>query len=198
MNLEDNKMQVKKPSVSNQDALLAVKTLLRWIGEDPDREGLVDTPKRVLKSYLEHFSGYAQDPMAVLDKKFTETSGYNEMIILKDIDMQSYCEHHMAPILGKVHIAYYPQKHILGISKLVRIVEIYAKRLQIQERLTMQIANALNIGLKPKGVAVQIEATHHCMCNRGVKNKSAKMITRSFLGCLDDQGKREQFIHNIS
>ena len=179
--LKSNNIRV---NVSDDKAKQAVKTLLEWIGEDPEREGLSDTPQRVIDSFKEHFSGYLEDPARVLQRTFTETSGYQDMILLKDIKFYSHCEHHIAPIKGVAHIAYYPNSKVVGISKLARIVEIYSKRLQIQERLTAEIANSINYTLKPKGVAVIIEASHSCINNRGINQKSAKMKTHSLIGCF--------------
>ncbi|WPX97277.1 GTP cyclohydrolase I FolE [Candidatus Bandiella euplotis] len=170
--------------VSEKEAIEAIRTILQWIGEDPEREGLAETPQRVIESFKEYFSGYAKDPIQVLKKTFTETSGYQDIVLLKDIEINSHCEHHMAPINGVAHIAYYPNDKVIGISKLARVVDIYSKRLQIQERLTAEIAHAINLVLKPKGVAVQLEATHSCINTRGVAQKDAKMKTYSLLGCF--------------
>ena len=179
--LKSNNIQVK---VSESEARRAVETILKWIGEDPNREGLIDTPKRVVDSLKEHFSCYLEDPSHVLQKTFTEISGYQDMVLLKGIKLYSHCEHHMAPIKGVAHIAYYPNTKVVGISKLARVVEIYSKRLQIQERLTSEIANTINFTLKPKGVAVMIEASHSCINNRGINQKDVKMKTHTLIGCF--------------
>lgn len=179
--LKQNNVQIK---VSENEAKNAVETILKWMGEDPRREGLIDTPRRVIESFKEHFSGYLEDPSQVLERTFTETSGYQDMILLKDIRLYSHCEHHMAPIHGVAHIAYYPNAKVVGISKLARVVEIYSKRLQIQERLTSEIANTVNFTLKPKGVAVMIEASHSCINNRGINQKDAEMKTHTLIGCF--------------
>lgn len=170
--------------VTKNDALEAIKTILKWIGEDPTREGLMETPLRVVESYEEYFSGYKQDLKEILNVSFSEIADYKEVIILKDIRFESFCEHHMAPIIGVVHIAYLPNKKVVGISKLARLVEVFSKRLQIQERMTAQIAHAIFNELEAKGVGVVVEAEHHCMTTRGVYNTSSKMRTQSFLGEL--------------
>ncbi|MSO13473.1 GTP cyclohydrolase I FolE [Rickettsiales endosymbiont of Trichoplax sp. H2] len=194
--LNNNNIRVK---VSDDEAKKAVKTLLEWIGENPDREGLSDTPQRVIDSYKEYFSGYLEDPANILKKTFTETSGYQDMVLLKDINFYSHCEHHIAPIKGVAHIAYYPNTKVVGISKLARIVEIYSKRLQIQERLTSEIANTINYTLKPKGVAVIIEASHSCINNRGINQKLAKMKTHALIGCFrNDPEISRRFFQLIS
>lgn len=173
----------------------AVRTLIRWAGDDPDREGLLDTPRRVVKSYREFFSGYAIDPAHVLTRTFSETDGYDEMIVLKDIRFESHCEHHMAPIIGRAHIAYLPRKRVVGISKLARLLECYAKRLQIQEKLTAQIANTLNEELQPRGVAVVIDASHQCMTTRGVHKAGTTMVTSRMLGAFrTDPSTRREFL----
>ena len=170
----------EKPS--EQEALRAVITMLRWAGDDPNREGLVETPKRVLKAFNEWFSGYSEDPVEVLEKTFREVEGYEDWVVLKSIRLESYCEHHLAPIIGTVRVAYLPDKLVVGISKLARVVDIFAKRLQIQERLTREIGLTIEDVLKPKGVAVLIEAEHHCMCTRGVHKPGTSMVTTTFLG----------------
>ena len=182
----------KKPT--RLQAEEAVRTLLRWAGDDPNREGLLDTPKRVVKSYEEFFKGYAVDPIEVLSRTFKEVDGYDEMVVLRDIDFSSYCEHHVVPFTGKVHIAYIPNNKVVGISKLARLVDIYAKRLQIQEKLTSQIANTLNDILQPKGVAVVVEATHMCMTTRGVHKNGTVMQTSKLLGIFrSDPRTRQEF-----
>ena len=178
---------------TREQALEAVRTLLRWAGDDPDREGLLGTPDRVVRSYAEFFSGYGEDPVALLQRTFEETDGYDEIVLLKDIRFESHCEHHMAPIIGKVHIAYLPKNRVVGISKLARLVEVYAKRLQIQEKMTAQIANTLDEVLQPRGVAVVIEAGHQCMTTRGVHKPGVSMVTSRMLGVFrtDPTSRRE-------
>ncbi|WP_337996057.1 GTP cyclohydrolase I FolE [Oleispirillum naphthae] len=167
---------------SREEAEEAVRTLLRWAGDDPSREGLVDTPARVARAYEEFFAGYATDPEAYLRRTFEEVEGYDEMVVLRDIRVESYCEHHMVPIIGRAHVAYMPHRRVVGISKLARVVEAYAKRLQIQEKLTVQIASTINDVLEPMGVAVVIEASHQCMTTRGVHKPGVSMITSHMLG----------------
>jgi GTP cyclohydrolase I len=167
---------------TREQAEAAVATLIRWAGDDPLREGLEETPARVVRSYEEFFAGYDQDPENILRTTFEETEGYDEMVVLRDIDFHSHCEHHMVPIIGKAFVAYLPNKRVVGISKLARVVEAYAKRLQIQEKMTAQIANAINDVLKPKGVAVVIEAEHQCMTTRGVEKPGVTMVTSTMLG----------------
>ena len=164
----------------------AIRTLLRWAGDDPTREGLTDTPARVVRAYKEWFSGYEVDPVAVLERTFEETEGYDEIVLLRDIRLESTCEHHMAPIIGRVHVAYLPHRRVVGISKLARVVEAYAKRLQIQEKLTAQIANTIQDVLMPRGVAVVIEAAHQCMTTRGVHKSGVTMVTSRMLGAFRD------------
>ncbi|MEH6546794.1 MAG: GTP cyclohydrolase I FolE [Sneathiella sp.] len=160
----------------------AIRTLIRWAGDDPDREGLVGTPDRVARSYLEFFAGYNEDPDAYLARTFEEVNGYDEMVVLKDIRVESYCEHHMVPIIGVAHVAYMPNKRVVGISKLARVVDAYSKRLQIQEKLTRQIAETIDRTLNPKGVAVIIESAHQCMTTRGVHKDGVTMVTSTMLG----------------
>lgn len=180
------------------EAELAVKTLLRWAGDNPDREGLIDTPQRVVNAYQEFFAGYQQDPAEVLSTTFTEVAGYDEMVLLKDMRLESFCEHHMAPIIGKVHVAYIPERRVVGISKIARLVDIFAKRLQIQEVMTVQIAETINQVLKPKGVAVVIDAEHHCMSTRGVHKTTSTTITSRMLGLFREQEKtRLEFLSLI-
>jgi GTP cyclohydrolase IA len=171
----------------------AVRTLIRWAGDDPAREGLVGTPDRVVRAYEEYFSGYDEDPVQLLHRTFEEMDGYDEIVMLKDIRFESHCEHHIAPIIGKVHIAYLPNNRVVGISKLARLVEVYAKRLQIQEKMTAQIANTLDDVLRPKGVAVVIEAAHECMTTRGVHKPGVHMVTSRMLGVFrtDPTTRRE-------
>lgn len=187
---------IKRPT--RKEAEDAVRLLLRWAGDDPEREGLIDTPKRVAKSYEEFFAGYTQDPEELLKRTFEEVEGYDEIIILRDIRLESYCEHHMVPIIGKASIAYLPNKRVVGISKLARVAEIYSKRLQIQEKLTSQIANTINDILKPKGVAVVVEATHMCMSTRGVHKTDVVMQTSQLLGCFrTNRATRQEFFSLI-
>ena len=171
---------------SREEAEDAIRTLLRWAGDDPNREGLLDTPARVVRSYEEFFAGYKADPEDLLNRTFEETDGYDEMVLLKDISFESHCEHHMAPIIGKAHIAYLPKTRVIGISKLARLVEMFAKRLTIQEKMTSQIANTLNDVLQPQGVAVVIEAAHQCMTTRGVHKPGVSMVTSRMLGAFRD------------
>lgn len=183
---------------SRVEAEAAVRTLIRWAGDDPNREGLVDTPSRVVRSYEEFFAGYASEPAETLRRTFEETDGYDEMVVLKDIRFESHCEHHMVPILGKAHVAYLPKRRVVGISKLARVVEAYAKRLQIQEKMTAQIANAIQEVLQPLGVAVVIEAAHQCMTTRGVHKPGVTMVTSRMLGAFrDDQSTRREFLAMI-
>ncbi|WP_297444167.1 GTP cyclohydrolase I FolE [Acidocella sp.] len=184
---------------SRAEAEAAIRTLLMWAGEDPSREGLLDTPARVAKAYEEFFSGYREDPEALLARTFEEVEGYDEMVVLRDIRIESHCEHHMVPIIGKAHVAYLPQSRVVGISKLARVVDAYAKRFQIQEKLTAQIANTINTVLQPRGVAVVIEAGHQCMSTRGVHKPGASMVTSRMLGAFrDDSSTRREFLAMIS
>ena len=175
--------------VSRDEVEAAVRKLIHWIGEDPDREGLVDTPKRVVKAFEEFFSGYKTDPTEFLERTFEETDGYDEMIVLRDIAFVSHCEHHILPVVGKAHVAYLPDKRVVGISKLARVVEAFARRLQIQERMTAQIANAIEAALQPRGIAVVIEAEHQCMTTRGVMKPGVSMVTSRMLGAFRDDAK---------
>ena len=183
---------------SREEAEAAVRTLLRWTGDDPDREGLVDTPARVVRAYEEFFAGYETDPVELLARSFEETDGYDEMVVLRDIRLESHCEHHMVPIIGRAHIAYLPAGRVVGISKLARVLEVYAKRLQIQEKLTAQVANCIDDVLKPKGVAVVIEAAHQCMTTRGIHKPGVSMVTSRMLGAFrDDAATRREFLAMI-
>ncbi|MGB0553360.1 MAG: GTP cyclohydrolase I FolE [Alphaproteobacteria bacterium] len=175
--------------VSRDEVEAAVRKLIHWIGEDPDREGLVDTPKRVVKAFEEFFAGYKTDPTEFLERTFEETDGYDEMIVLRDIAFVSHCEHHILPVVGKAHVAYLPDKRVVGISKLARVVEAFARRLQIQERMTAQIANAIEAALQPRGIAVVIEAEHQCMTTRGVMKPGVSMVTSRMLGAFRDDAK---------
>ncbi|MFM7620626.1 MAG: GTP cyclohydrolase I FolE [Alphaproteobacteria bacterium] len=169
-----------KPSI--QEAQEAVKTLIAWAGDDPNREGLIETPKRVVNAYLDFFSGYKEDYHAVLGKTFDDVQGYDDIVLIKNIRMESHCEHHMVPFIGIAHVAYIPDRHVVGISKIARLVDIFSKRLQTQETLTMQIANAINEVLKPRGVAVLIDSKHQCMTTRGIHKQDASTVTMSILG----------------
>ena len=190
------KSKTIKPS--QDEAMTAVKTLIRWLGDDPNREGLVDTPKRVVKSYQEFFSGYGLDPREILSKKFKEVEGYDEIIVLKDIRLESHCEHHMVPFIGKVHVGYLPKNKVVGLSKLARLVEVFAKRLQIQEKLTAQIANSIDEVLQPKGVGVIVEASHLCIATRGIQKPESKMVTSRMLGSFrNDQATRKEFLELV-
>ena len=181
------------------EAEAAVRTLLRWAGDDPDREGLLDTPARVVRSYEEYFSGYGEDPAELLARSFEETDGYDEMVVLRDIRLVSHCEHHMVPIIGRAHIGYLPSGRVVGISKLARVMDLYAKRLQIQEKLTAQIANTIEEVLRPKGVAVVIEAAHQCMTTRGVGKSGVTMVTSRMLGDFRTiPTTRKEFLSMIS
>jgi GTP cyclohydrolase I len=182
-----------RPTRSAAEA--AVRVLIEWAGDDPRREGLKGTPARVARAFEEYFSGYGTDPVELLQRTFEETDGYDEMVVLRDIRFESHCEHHLAPIIGKAHIAYLPQQRVVGISKLARLVEVYAKRLQIQEKMTAQIANTLDEVLQPKGVAVVIEAAHQCMTTRGVHKPGVAMVTSRMLGAFrTDPSTRREFL----
>jgi len=187
---------LQKPERPSRDeAQRAVETLIRWAGDDPLREGLRGTPERVVKSFEEFFEGYAVDPLDLLERTFEEVEGYDEMVLLRDIRFESHCEHHMAPIIGRAHVAYMPDNRVVGISKLARVVEAYARRLQIQEKMTAQIANTINEVLNPKGVAVVIEATHHCMTTRGVHKPGTSMVTSRMLGMFrTNASTRREFL----
>jgi GTP cyclohydrolase IA len=174
-------------TISNAEAEGAFRTILQWIGEDPDRDGLRETPDRLVRSFREYFAGYDEDPEQVLNKTFTEVEGYDEMIVLRGVTFESHCEHHVAPIIGRVWVGYIPDRRVVGISKLARVVEIFSRRLQIQERLTAQIANAVENALKPRGVAVVVKAAHHCMISRGVHKRGSDLVTSRMLGVFRDQ-----------
>ncbi|MDX1737833.1 MAG: GTP cyclohydrolase I FolE [Alphaproteobacteria bacterium] len=182
--------------VTREEAEAAVRVLLRWAGDDPDREGLIGTPDRVVRAFEEYFVGYSEDPVKVLGRTFEETDGYDEMVLLKDISFESHCEHHLAPIIGRAHVAYLPSSRVVGISKLARVVYIYAKRLQIQEKMTAQISNTINDVLQPKGVAVVIQAQHQCMTCRGVHKQGVDMVTSSMTGLFrTDPRTRSEFLN---
>ena len=183
---------------SRKDAETAVRTLLRWLGDNPDREGLAATPGRVVRAYEEWFSGYRNDPVEYLRRTFYEVDGYDEMIVLRDISFESHCEHHVAPIIGKVQVGYLPDRKVVGISKLARVVETFAKRLQVQEAMTAQIANCINDVLKPKGVGVVVEGAHHCMTTRGIHKPGVAMMTSCLLGDFrSDPRTRAEFLNII-
>ncbi|PPR32272.1 MAG: GTP cyclohydrolase 1 [Alphaproteobacteria bacterium MarineAlpha6_Bin6] len=193
-----NLKKIKSIKISEAEAMDAVKTLIRWAGDDPQREGLQETPKRVVKSYKDFFSGYQQEPREILSKKFKEVDGYDEIIVLKDIRLESHCEHHMVPFIGTAHVGYLPKKKVVGLSKLARLVEAFAKRLQIQEKLTAQIANAIDEVLQPKGVGVIIEASHLCVATRGIHKPESRMVTSRMLGTFrDDQATRKEFLELV-
>ena len=193
-----DKTSSKKPEVSDKQAEEAFKTILSWIGENPNREGLLETPKRVVKAFKEYFKGYHQDASAELSKTFGDVEGYDDMVVEKNITLESHCEHHMAPIIGVAHIAYIPNKKVVGLSKLARTVEVFSKRLQTQERLTMQIAKTLMSSLDAKGVAVTIDAAHQCMTMRGVKKEKATTVTNYFLGSFrEDLGIQNRYLRYI-
>ncbi|HVY24374.1 MAG TPA: GTP cyclohydrolase I FolE [Steroidobacteraceae bacterium] len=188
----------KREAVSREQAEQAVRTLLLWAGDDPRREGLIDTPKRVVNAYREWFAGYGSNPAAYLQRTFEEVAGYDEMIVLRDIEFESYCEHHMAPIIGRCHVGYLPSNKVVGISKLARVVDGYAKRLQVQEKLTAEIARCINDVLKPRGVGVVIDAVHQCMTTRGVHKRGVSMITSKMLGSFrEDARTRQEFLRFI-
>ena len=194
----DNK-NLEKNKVSDKEAEEAFKTILAWMGEDPNREGLLETPKRVVKAYKEYFAGYNEDPNKILEKTFGDVDGYDDMVIQKNISVQSHCEHHMAPIIGKAHVAYIPKERVVGLSKLARVVEVFSKRLQTQERLTMQIAKTLMESLDAKGVAVTIDSTHQCMTMRGIKKEQASTVTNYYLGQFkEDLSYQNRYLRFIS
>ena len=196
-NIEEN--QKKNNQISDKEAEEAIKTIVKWIGENPDREGLKSTPARVIKAYKEYFQGYKEDPTNYLKKTFTEVEGYDDMVIEKNISIRSHCEHHMAPIIGVAHVAYIPSKKVVGLSKLARVTEAFSKRLQTQERLTMQIAKTIMDVLQPRGVAVTINAAHQCMTNRGIKKENTTTITNYFLGAFkDDLSFQNRYLRYIN
>ena len=190
---------IEANQVSDKEAEEAFKTILDWIGEDPSREGLLETPKRVVKAFKEYFSGYAQDAEQILDKTFGDVEGYDDMVVEKNISVASHCEHHMAPIVGTAHVAYIPNQRVVGLSKLARVVEVFSKRLQTQERLTMQVAQALMLSLDAKGVAVTIDAAHQCMTMGGIKKENATTVTNYFLGQFkEDLSIQNRYLRFIS
>ena len=195
--IQQNKENLSR--ISDQQAEEAIKTIIEWIGEEPNREGLKSTPKRVVKAFKEYFKGYKEDPKAFLKKTFSEVEGYDDMVVEKNIRIESHCEHHMAPIIGVAHVAYIPNKNVVGLSKLARVVDVFAKRLQTQERLTMQIANTLMEGLDAKGVAVSIDATHQCMTTIGIKKEQASTVTNYYLGQFkEDLSYQNRYLRFIS
>ena len=195
---DDNPSGESRNDVSRDQAEEAVRVLLRWSGDDPQREGLLDTPKRVVKAYEDWFSGYGLDPDDYLARTFEEVEGYDELIVLRDIQFESHCEHHMAPIIGRAHVGYLPAGKVVGISKLARVVEAYARRFQVQEKLTAQIAHCIGMVLKPRGVGVVIDAVHQCMTTRGVHKRGVSMITSQMLGTFrEDARTRAEFLRFI-
>ena len=196
---DTDQIQKKKNDISDEKAEEAVRTIIQWIGEDAEREGLLATPSRVIKAFKEYFQGYNEDPKKFLSKTFTEVEGYDDMVIEKNISIQSHCEHHMAPIIGVAHVAYIPSNKVVGLSKLARVVEVFSKRLQTQERLTTQIAKTIMQVLQPRGVAVTIDASHQCMTNRGVKKENTTTITNYFLGAFkDDLSFQNRYLRYIN
>ena len=190
--------QPGEPRPSREEVESAVRTLLRWAGDDPSREGLRDTPARVARAYEDWFSGYADDPVNFLQRTFEEVEGYDEMVVLRDIRFESHCEHHLAPIIGRAHVGYLPARKVVGISKLARVVDAYARRLQVQEKMNAQIANCIQHVLEPKGVAVVIEAAHQCMTTRGVHKPGVTMVTSTMLGAFrEDSRTRREFLAMI-
>lgn len=191
-------LKLSEPRPTRSDAEAAVRTLLRWVGENPARDGLTDTPARVVRAFDEWFGGYAQDPVEILKRTFEETEGYDEMVVLRAIPFESHCEHHLAPIIGRAWVAYVPSGRVVGISKLARVVEAYAKRLQIQEKLTAQIANTINDVLEPLGVGVIVKATHNCMSTRGVHKQGTDLVTSRMLGVFRDNAMtRQEFLSMV-
>ena len=192
-------LQKKNQQISDEKAEEAIKTIIEWIGEDSKREGLKSTPRRVVKAFKEYFQGYKQDPAEYLKKTFTEVEGYDDMVIEKNISLRSHCEHHMAPIIGVAHVAYIPSARVVGLSKLARVVDVFSKRLQTQERLTMQIAKTIMDVLQPRGVAVTIDASHQCMTNRGIRKENTTTITNYFLGAFkDDLSFQNRYLRYIN
>ena len=194
-----DQLQEKNQKISDQRVEEAIRIIIQWIGEDPSREGLLSTPKRVVKAFKEYFGGYKENPASYLSKTFTEVEGYDDMVIEKNISIKSHCEYHMAPIIGVAHVAYIPSNKVVGLSKLARVVEAFSKRLQTQERLTMQVAKTVMDTLQPKGVAVTIDAAHQCMTNRGVKKENATTVTNYFLGAFkDDLSFQDRYLRYIN
>jgi len=198
-NIATKKISTSKSKPTREEAKQAVKTMLAWAGDNPDREGLLETPERVVSAYEEFFAGYDMNPDHILSKTFEEVAGYDEMVIIKDVRLESHCEHHMVPILGKAHVAYIPHKRVVGISKLARVVDVYGKRLQTQETMTAQIADTIQRVLEPKGVAVVIDAAHQCMTTRGVHKSATSTVTSRMLGIFrTDERTRSEFMNLIS
>jgi GTP cyclohydrolase I len=196
---DTDRLQRKNERISDEKAEEAIKTIIEWVGEEPTREGLKSTPKRVIKAFKEYFQGYNEDPAEYLTKTFTEVEGYDDMVIEKNISIRSHCEHHMAPIVGVAHVAYIPSKKVVGLSKLARVVDAFSKRLQTQERLTMQIAKTIMDTLQPRGVAVTIDASHQCMTNRGVRKENTTTVTNYFLGAFkDDLSFQNRYLRYIN
>jgi len=197
--VKDTDQLVKKEQVTDQKAEEAIRTIIKWIGENPDREGLKSTPSRVVKAFREYFKGYKEDPSSHLKKTFTDVEGYDDMVIEKNISVRSHCEHHMAPIIGVAHVAYIPSNKVVGLSKLARVVDVFSKRLQTQERLTMLVAKTIMEVLQPRGVAVTIDAAHHCMTNRGIKKEDTTTVTNYFLGAFkDDLSFQNRYLRYIN
>ena len=197
--VKNTNVNKNQKQISDKEAEDAFKTILAWMGEDPNREGLLETPKRVVKAFKEYFKGYKEDPNLILDKTFGDVEGYDDMVVQKNISVQSHCEHHMAPIIGKAHVAYIPKDRVVGLSKLARVVEVFSKRLQTQERLTMQIANTLMESLDAKGVAVTKDSTHQCMTMRGIKKEQASTVTNYYLGQFkEDLSYQNRYLRFIS
>jgi len=195
----EEQLQKKSQEVSDKKAEEAIKTIIQWLGEDPEREGLKSTPRRVVKAFKEYFQGYDEDPSSYLKKTFSDVDNYDDMVIEKNISFKSHCEHHMAPIVGVAHVAYIPSKQVVGLSKLARVVDAFSKRLQTQERLTMQIARTIMNALQPRGVAVTIDASHHCMTNRGIKKEDSTTVTNYFLGVFkDDLSFQNRYLRYIN
>ena len=196
---DTDKIQKKNQKISDENAEEAIRTIIKWIGEDPEREGLRSTPKRVIKAFKEYFQGYKENPSNYLKKTFTEVEGYDDMIIEKNISMRSHCEHHIAPIIGVAHVAYIPSKKVVGLSKLARVVDAFSKRLQTQERMTMQIAKTIMEVLQPRGVAVTINASHQCMTDRGIKKENTITVTNYFLGAFkEDLSFQNRYLRYIN
>jgi GTP cyclohydrolase I len=189
----------KEPAITDAGAEEAFRSILSWIGEDPERDGLHETPKRLVRAFREYFCGYEEDPEQILKKTFEEVDGYDEMVVLRGVSFESHCEHHVAPIIGRAWVGYVPDRRVVGISKLARVVEAYARRLQIQERLTAQIANTIETVLRPRGVAVVVKATHHCMMSRGVHKRGTDLVTSRMLGCFRDNAMtRGEFLSLVN
>jgi GTP cyclohydrolase I len=196
---EEERRASRRPRPSRLEAQAAVRTLIEWAGDDPDREGLVDTPDRVARAYEEFFEGYRTDPVALLERTFEETHDYEDMVVLRDVRLESHCEHHIVPIIGRAHVAYVPAGRVVGVSKIARVIEVFAKRLQIQETLTAQIAETIQKVLAPRGVAVVIEAAHMCMTTRGIRKPGVSMVTRQFHGVFrEDKELRREFLLLVS